>query len=62
MEIKWRNLMAANPNIISQAKVASDKQTIQIAQAKPVTLKKQVRDLLIEMFEGYLEFLGWTPD
>jgi hypothetical protein len=60
--ITWRNIMAANPSIIPQAKVAPDKQTIQIAEPNPLTLKKRVRDLLIEMLEGYQEFLGWTPD
>jgi hypothetical protein len=61
MESTWRN-MAANPNVISQAKVAPDKQAMQIAEPMPVTLTYRLRDLLIQMFEGYQEFLGWTPD
>ena len=54
--------MAANPNIISKANVAPDKEVTQIVEPKPVQLKKRIGDLLVEMFKGYREFLGWTPD
>jgi hypothetical protein len=54
--------MVANPNIVPQLERATHKEPMQIAEPKPATLKKRVRDLLIDMFEGYQEFLGRTPD
>ncbi len=29
---------------------------------KPTNLKQRVRDLLITIFKGHEEYLGWTPD
>lgn len=54
--------MAANPKVVPQVDVAIDKTPIPRVAQKRVTLKKWVRELLCEIFEGYLEFLGWTPD
>jgi len=34
----------------------------QLDEPKPVTSKRRVRDLLVAIFEGHEEFLGWTPD
>jgi hypothetical protein len=28
----------------------------------PTNLKQRVRDLLITIFKGHEEYLGWTPD
>lgn len=28
----------------------------------PTDPKRRVRDLLIEIFKGHEEYLGWTPD
>jgi hypothetical protein len=58
--------MAANPNIVSQVELSSEKQTMQVVESKPeskpMSLRKCIRRLLIEMFEGHQEFLGRTPD
>jgi hypothetical protein len=54
--------MAANPSFVPQAKLASEAQTLQIVEPSAVTLKKRIRDLLLEIFEGHEEFLGRTPD
>ncbi|MFZ0286179.1 MAG: hypothetical protein WAL32_13195 [Terriglobales bacterium] len=29
---------------------------------KPPVKKRPVRDLLVEIFQGHEEYLGWTPD
>ncbi len=31
-------------------------------QPTPVSLKQRVRNLLVTIFEGHEEFLGYTPD
>ncbi len=54
--------MAANPNVIEHAELASERESVQIAKPKPVTLKKRLRNLLHRIFEGHEEFLGRTPD
>jgi hypothetical protein len=54
--------MAANPNVIPRAKPALEKEIIRLCEPKRVSLKQRVRNLLVEMFKGYEEFLGWTPD
>ncbi|MFZ0420267.1 MAG: hypothetical protein WAM04_19340 [Candidatus Sulfotelmatobacter sp.] len=54
--------MAANPNVITHAELASEKETEEIVTPKPVTLKKHLRKLLHRIFEGHEEFLGRTPD
>jgi hypothetical protein len=30
--------------------------------SRPADPKRRVRDLLIEIFKGHEEYLGWTPD
>ena len=57
-----KNFMAANPNVIPRAKPALEKEIIRLCEPKRVGLKQRVRNLLVEMFKGYEEFLGWTPD
>ena len=54
--------MAANPKIAPQINPVSEKETIRLCQPKPVTLKQRIQNLLIEVFKGHEEFLGWTPD
>jgi hypothetical protein len=54
--------MAANPKVVPQVDVAVEKTTIPRVAQKSATLKKWLRELLCEIFEGYLEVLGWTPD
>jgi hypothetical protein len=54
--------MAANPNVAPQVKTVVEKEIIRLCEPKPVTLKQRVRNLLVKMFKGYEEFLGWTPD
>jgi hypothetical protein len=54
--------MAANPNFVPRVKTVFEKENIKLCEPKPVTLKQRVRNLLIKMFKGHEEFLGWTPD
>lgn len=54
--------MAANPNVVPRVKAVVEKEVIRLCEAEPLTLKQRVRNLLIKMFKGYEEFLGWTPD
>jgi hypothetical protein len=54
--------MAANPNVVPQGKTVVEKEIIRLCEPKRLTLKQRVRNLLIKMFKGYEEFLGWTPD
>ncbi len=42
--------------------VEKDEKTVQVRESKPVVPKQPVRDLLVKIFEGHQEFLGWTPD
>jgi hypothetical protein len=57
-----RNLMAANPKIVSQVELASENETSEMVEATQITRKKQLRDVLLDIFEGHEEFLGRTPD
>jgi hypothetical protein len=54
--------MAANPNIVPQVKTVVEKEIIRLCESKRLTLKQRLRSLLIQMFKGHEEFLGWTPD
>ncbi|MGA7079439.1 MAG: hypothetical protein WBQ43_21955 [Terriglobales bacterium] len=54
--------MAANPNIAPQIERTFEQQTVRADDLWPVSLKQRVLDLLVEIFEGYEEFLGLTPD
>jgi len=54
--------MAANPNVIPRAKPALEKEIIRLCEPRPLTLKQRVRKLLIKIFRGHEQFLGWTPD
>ena len=39
-----------------------EKASVRIDGPKPVGWKQRIRELLIAIFEGHEEFLGWTPD
>jgi hypothetical protein len=54
--------MAANPKIVSQVELASENETSEMVEATQITRKKQLRDVLLDIFEGHEEFLGRTPD
>jgi len=55
-------VLAANPNVIPRAQPTFEKELIRLCESRPLTLKQRVRNLLIKMFKGHEEFLGWTPD
>jgi len=39
-----------------------EKEPMRVSEPKPLSLKQRIRDLLIAIFKGHEEFLGWTPD
>jgi hypothetical protein len=55
-------LMATSSDIAPQVKLVFEKQTVEAAKQKGVGLAAPGRDLLIKIFKGHEEFLGWTPD
>ncbi|MGD0415878.1 MAG: hypothetical protein ABSA80_11030 [Terriglobales bacterium] len=52
----------ATPSIAPQVKLPREKKTTSVWEPKPPSLKQQVQNLLVEIFGGHEEFLGWTPD
>lgn len=54
--------MAASPNVASQVKPVLEEKILRASDPQPVALKQRVRDLLVEIFEGHIEFLGWIPN
>jgi len=48
--------------VAPEVELPVEKKPPQFHEPKPVSLKQRVRDLLVEIFEGHEEFLGWTPD
>jgi hypothetical protein len=54
--------MASNPKIAPQVEVVLEKKIMQVSEPKPVGSKQRVRDLLVDVFAGHQDFLGWTPD
>ena len=62
--------MAASPRIAPQVEPVFEKKTLKLCQPqhkpkpRPKTAgqKPQVRDVVAEIFEGYEEFLGCTPN
>jgi hypothetical protein len=58
----WEVFMAANPNIAPQIERTFKQETVQAHDLHPVGMKQRFLDLLLEIFEGYEDFLGWTPD
>jgi len=53
--------MAASPKLAPQIEVAWEKKTQPTGEPKPSGPKQRFRNLLIEIFKGHTEFLGWTP-
>jgi hypothetical protein len=39
-----------------------EKKTMQVSEPEPASPKQPVGGLLVEIFRGHEEFLGWTPD
>jgi hypothetical protein len=52
----------ATPSIAPDVKLSVEKKTMQVWEPKPPSLKQRVQNLLVEIFGGHEEFLGWTPD
>jgi hypothetical protein len=52
----------AAPCVAPQVEPPVEKKATPVDKPKPVGLKQRVRDLLVAIFEGHEEFLGWTPD
>jgi hypothetical protein len=54
--------MAANPTIIPQLKLARENKSVPFPKPMETSLSQRIHNLLQEIFEGYEEFLGCTPD
>jgi hypothetical protein len=54
--------MAANPNIAPQVELPLTGKSVAFSKPREASLKKRIYNLLQEIFEGYEEFLGCTPD
>lgn len=54
--------MAAHSNIVPGVKLALNDDTAPLSKRKETSLNERVRHVLQEIFEGYEEFLGCTPD
>jgi hypothetical protein len=54
--------MAANSNIVPEVKLARNDNAVPFSEPRETSLNERVRHVLQEIFEGYEEFLGWTPD
>jgi len=54
--------MAASPKLAPQIEVAWEKKTQPAAKPEPAGLKQRLRALMIEIFKGRQEYLGWTPE
>jgi hypothetical protein len=50
--------------IIEEPEVESpvEEEPARIDEPKPIRRKRSIRDVLVAIFEGHEEFLGWTPD
>jgi len=54
--------MAAPPCIDPELEQPVEEQLDSSEGPKPPARKRRLRELLIAIFEGHEEFLGWTPD
>jgi hypothetical protein len=54
--------MAANPNIVPPLKRALNDNIMPFSKPRETSLNQRIYNLLREIFEGYEEFLGRTPD
>ena len=52
----------AAPCIAPPVEMPVEKIPLRVSEPKPVSLKERIRALLVAIFEGHEEFLGWTPD
>jgi hypothetical protein len=48
--------------IAPQVKMHVEEKLMPVSETRPAGLKQRIRDLLVAIFEGHEEFLGWTPD
>jgi len=53
--------MAASPKLAPQMEVVWEKKTPSAGEPKPSSPKQRFQNLLIEIFKGHTDFLGWTP-
>jgi hypothetical protein len=68
--MEGRNLMAASPRVAPQVEPGFEKKTLKLCEPKHSSKprpkaagqKPRVRDMVAEIFEGYEEFLGCTPN
>jgi hypothetical protein len=63
--IERRNPMAATiiaPEVETPVEPPVEKKPVLADEPKPAGWEQRVRDLLVAIFEGHEEFLGWTPD
>ncbi len=54
--------MAANPNIVPEMKLVLNDKSVPASRPSQTSVNQRIRNLLQEIFEGYEEFLGCTPD
>jgi hypothetical protein len=54
--------MAAPPCIAPEVEPPVEEQPVWADEPEPVGWKHRVRDILVAIFGGHEEFLGWTPD
>jgi hypothetical protein len=59
--MEGRNSMAAT-SVAPELNSPVDDEPVRVDEPKPVGGKRRVRDLLVAIFQGHEEFLGWTPD
>lgn len=52
----------ATTSIAPEVESPVEKKPAQVDEPKPIGWKQRIRNLLIAIFEGHEEFLGWTPD
>ncbi len=48
--------------VVPEVEPLVNEKPARIDEPKPIGWKQRVRNLLIAIFEGHEEFLGWTPD
>lgn len=50
------------PEVETPVEPPVERQPVWADEPKPLGWKQRVRDLLVAIFEGHEDFLGWTPD
>jgi hypothetical protein len=46
----------------TEAEIPVEDKALQVKEPGPAGGKRHVRDLLVAIFQGHEEYLGWTPD